>query len=365
MDKTVNTVYNLSKCAEGHELDDLDLRHVANGVLVGEQRPWVGLGILVAERDLALVLIEVDNINLYLVTDGEDLRGLVDAAPAQLRDMDHTVNAADIDECAVAGEGLDNALVLLADLDLVPDGLSALTALSLRDTADGADNALASLVDLSDLEADSLLEEPRQIGLTREIGLRGGNEHAHALDHDDNAALVLFGDNAFENGAVVNCGLDVIPHLRRVETLLGELCGTLNVIDSDNNSLDGVADLDNVFDLDAVVGKLGRGDEAGVLGAEIDADLSAGDRNDNASYLISIIYSFESFLQHFVKGFFILKLGFFNFDFVRHFVSYLLNYPRRRRRPCREANDSRRFQSAHVQLVQPFYKLDIAAAFRT
>ena len=176
--------------------------------------------------------------------------------------------------------------------------------------------------------------------------------------------FVLLGDNAFHNGAVVNSGLNIVPALCGVKTLLGELRGALDVVHADNNSLDGVADLDNVLDLDAVVGELGRGDEAGILGAEVNADLSAGNRNDSTCYLISIIYSFESFLQHFVKGLFVLKLGFFDFDFVRHFVSYLLNYPRGRGCPCREPDSVSRTESARIKLVQPFDKLDIGAVFR-
>ena len=221
-------------------------------------------------------------------------------------------------------------MVALADLDLVPDGLGALAALGLGNAADGANNALAGLVDLGDLQADGLLEELAQLSVSGQVGLGGGNEHAHALDVDHNAALVLLGDNAFQNGAVLGSGLNVVPALGSVETLLGEHCGAFNVVDSDNDSLNGVANLDGVFDLDAVVGKLGGGNEAGILGTQINADLGAGDCNYGSGYLISIIYCFESLLQHFIEGLFLLHCGFFYFDFVAHFVSYLLNYPRRR-----------------------------------
>ena len=113
----------------------------------------------------------------------------MDATPAELGHVDHAVNAADVDKCAVAGEGLDNAGVLLADFDLVPDGLGALAALSLSNAADGADNALARLVDLGDLQAYGLLEKLSQIDLAGQIGLGSGDKHAHALDVDNNAAL--------------------------------------------------------------------------------------------------------------------------------------------------------------------------------
>ena len=281
----------------------------------------------------------------------------MDAAPAQLGDVDHTINAADIDKCAVAGQGLDGAVILLADLDLVPDVLDALAALSLCNTADGADNTLACLVDLGDLEADSLLEQLCKISLAGQIGLGCGNEHAHALDIDDNAALVLFGDNAFENGLVIDSFFNCVPHLGSVKTLLGEHCGAFDIVDSDNNSFDSIADLDSIFDLDAVIGELGSRNEAGILGAQINTDLGAGNSNNNAGYLISIIYSFESLLQHFIEGLFLLNCGFFNFDFVAHFVSYLLNYPRRGGCTGRESHCVSRFQPVHIKGIRPLYKL--------
>ena len=244
--------------------------------------------------------------------------------------MNHTVNAADIDECTVAGQGLDDAVVLLADLDLVPDGLDALAALSLCNAADGADYSLAGLVDLGDLEANGLLDELAQLCIAGQIGLGCGDEHADALDIDNNAALVLAGDNALEDCAGLGGLFDIVPALCSVKTLLGEHNGAFDIVDSDNNCFNGVADLDNVFDLDAVVSELGSGNEAGILGAEVYADLSTGNSHNMSGYLVSIIYSFESLLQHFVEGLFDLDCGFFNFDFVAHFVSYLLNYPRRR-----------------------------------
>jgi len=43
--------------------------------------------------------------------------------------MNHTVNAADINKCAVIGEGLDRTGVLLAFLDFIPDLLTESAAL--------------------------------------------------------------------------------------------------------------------------------------------------------------------------------------------------------------------------------------------
>ena len=176
--------------------------------------------------------------------------------------MDHAVNAADIDKCAVAGHGLNNAVILLADLHLVPDGLCSLAALLLSDGTNGADNALAAAVDLGDLNAGLLLEKLIHVCFLGQTGLRCGNEYANALDVNDNAALVDLGNGAFEELAALDSLFDCVPALCCVKTLLGEHNGAFNVVYANDDSLDGIADLDCVFDLDAVIGELGGGNEA-------------------------------------------------------------------------------------------------------
>ena len=361
MDKSVNAGQDLCKSAEGHELDDGNGGNAAHLVLVGESSPGVGIGVLVAQGDLALLLVEVDDVDINLVAHGEDLGGLVDTSPAKLGHMYHTVDAADVHKSAVAGHGLDNTVVMLAYLDLIPDGLGALTALSLSNAADRSHHTLAGLVYLGDLKTHGLLQQLAHIGIPGQIGLGGRNENANTLDVYNNAALILLGDNAFHNGAVVNGLFDFGPHLGCIQALLGQHSGALDIVDAHNHSFDGVAHLDNVLHLDAVVGELGSGDKAGILGAQINTDLSAGDSNYNAGYLISIIYSFESLLQHFVKGLFLLNWGLFDFDFVAHFVSYLLNYPRRCGCSGCESDNIGFFKLVQIQLRGFFNELDIGA----
>lgn len=87
----------------------------------------------------------------------------MNTAPAQLGYMNHAVDAADVHKGAVAGQGLDNALILFADLNLVPDRLGTLAALGLGNAADGANNAFAGLVDLGDLETNGLFKQLGQL----------------------------------------------------------------------------------------------------------------------------------------------------------------------------------------------------------
>ena len=276
--------------------------------------------------------------------------------------MNHTVDAADVDKCAVAGHGLDYTVVLIADLHLVPNGLCLLAALFLSDGTDGADDALAAAVDLGDLNANLLLEHLIHIRFLGQAGLRSGNEDANALDIDDYAALIDLGNGAFEELAALDSFLDHGPALSCVKTLLGEHNGAFDIVNADNDCFDGIADLDSVFDFDAVIGELGGGNEARVLGADIDTDFSAGNGNDDAGYLISIIYSLDGFLQHFVEGHLLLFCcSSINFDFFAHLVTYLLNYPRRRGRSCRDADGTGIFEPVHIQFTDIFNKLNIRA----
>ena len=240
--------------------------------------------------------------------------------------MNHAVHAADIDKRAVGGQGLDNAGIVLADLDFAPDLLLSGLALLGSDGTDGADHTAA--VDLGNTELDLALDERAQIAALGNVGLGSGNEHADALHIDDNAALVLFGDNAFHDLAALNGSLDLFPSLACFQTLLGQTDNTLAVVDVNDNSLDLIADLDKILDLGAGIcgGELLHGNVSGVLRAEIDFDLIGADRHDGAGDLIPVIQSLEGLLEKLGK---ILLHCSFNFHFFAHFVVYLLNYPRR------------------------------------
>ena len=107
-----------------------------------------------------------------------------------------------------------------------------------------------------------------------------------------------------------------------------------------DNSLDLVADLDQIFNLCSGVrgGEVLDRDVCGVLGAEVYFDFVVGNGHDRAGDLISVIQSLEGLLEKLGK---ILLHCSFNFQFFAHFVVYLLNYPRRSRCSCRDTHSFR------------------------
>src|SRR6185295_10604338 len=86
--------------------------------------PGVALQRAAGERDalgalLVLALLDLDHLHLDLLADGEDVLRMRGAGVADLADVQHALDAAEIDEHAVGGQRGDLALEDGADLELL------------------------------------------------------------------------------------------------------------------------------------------------------------------------------------------------------------------------------------------------------
>ena len=290
MDQAVNARYDLSECAERHELEDLNLSNRADVVLGLEYVPRIVLLALVAEGDLLVFLIQTDNEYLYLVANRNDLGRVLDAAPGQLGDVNHAVYAADVYECAVGSQGLNGAVVLVADLDGVPDLLSSSLASLPLDLTDRTNNALALTVDLGDIEGLLGLNQLAHRLILRYAGLGCRDEYANAVCSCNNTAAVLLNDNTLNNGVLLVSLLNGLPALQLINALLGQSDGTLAVVYANNNSLDLVANVDvGSYVIVRVVRQLTQRDIRSVLNAQIYLYVVIGNTYNGAGYLFSII----------------------------------------------------------------------------
>ena len=93
----VGNVHNLAGDARARE------------VLIRNQRPRIGLQLLVAERNAFLLAVVLENLDGDLVADIEQFRRMVDAAPGKIGHMKQAVDSAEIDEHAVVGDVLDGS----------------------------------------------------------------------------------------------------------------------------------------------------------------------------------------------------------------------------------------------------------------
>ena len=131
VDHAVDVAVEADEQAElGHVLD-LALDQRADRMLVGEGLPRIGQRLLEAERDAALLRVDLEDHHLDFLAGGDDLAGVdVLLGPAHLGDVDQAFDARlQLDEGAVVGDVGDAALELGADRIL---GLDALPRIGLE-----------------------------------------------------------------------------------------------------------------------------------------------------------------------------------------------------------------------------------------
>jgi hypothetical protein len=119
VDQALNTVLNAGEGAERRNLryhagDDL-----AHTIAQSNGGPRINLGPFDGKRNLLLLFINVEHLNLDLLAHAQDFAGMVDATPSQLANMDQAVCAAQIDECAEIGEIAHDAIAHFAGLQLI------------------------------------------------------------------------------------------------------------------------------------------------------------------------------------------------------------------------------------------------------
>ena len=112
MAQALDTLRNLDKCAELRRPQHLAMDHVAHPVRGEEALPHVGLQLLDAQREAAVLRLDAENNSLHLFALLHHFRRMLDAlGPAQVRDVNQTVDAVfNLDEGAKVGQVAHPAL---------------------------------------------------------------------------------------------------------------------------------------------------------------------------------------------------------------------------------------------------------------
>ena len=114
--------------------------------------PRIGFELLHAERDALRLGVEANDLDLDVLADIERLRGVVDAPPGDVGDVQQAVDPAQIDKGAVIGDVLDDAVEDLALLEAGDEFGALLGAAFLEHGAARHDDVAARAVHLEDLE---------------------------------------------------------------------------------------------------------------------------------------------------------------------------------------------------------------------
>src|SRR5256885_790420 len=139
-----------------------------------------------------------------------------DAAPRHVRDVEQTVDAAEIDERTEVGDVLDDAFAHLILLKLLHELLPLPRALVFEDHATRDNDVAASLVQLDDLELELLAEQLVDVWNAAQSDLRPWQERVDTHEVNDDAALDLFDERAFDGLIVLIREADLLPHAHEV-----------------------------------------------------------------------------------------------------------------------------------------------------
>ena len=154
--------------------------------------------LLHAKRDAVRLVIDLDDLHPHGLADGQHFGRVIDAPPGDVGHMQEAVDAAEIDEGAVIGDVLHDAVDHLAFGEVGDDLMALLGAGFLKHGAARDDDIAAAAVHLQDLEGLRRLHQRRHIADRTDVDLAARQKGDGAVEIDGEAALDLIEDDAFD-----------------------------------------------------------------------------------------------------------------------------------------------------------------------
>jgi hypothetical protein len=210
MDQAFDAGLQLHEGAVIGDVRDLALEAHAGRIFGGDAFPGIGLQLLHAEADALRVLVDLDDLHGDRLADRQNFRRMADAPPGDVGDVQQPVDAAQIDECAVIGDVLDDAF---DDLLLDQAGHERRTLLGAALFEHGAarhDDVAAAAIHLEDLERLRLVHQRADIAHRAHIDLAARQERDGAVEIDGEAAFDAAEDHAGDAGLFVERALERI-----------------------------------------------------------------------------------------------------------------------------------------------------------
>ena len=214
MDKALDALLYFREAAVVGEVGDGGEDPGAYRVAAGQLHPRVVPQLLHAQAHAAFLPVELEDADVHLVADIHHFAWMADAPPSHVGDVQQAVNAAEIDEGAVVGQVLDDALEVLALLQGGQQRLPLLAVLPLQHGAPGDDHVVALLVQLDDAELQWLALQMGGVAQGPDIDQGAGQKGANLLDVHRKAALDLAVDGAGDDFGVFKGVLQRLPSLR-------------------------------------------------------------------------------------------------------------------------------------------------------
>ena len=285
VDEAFHTGSNLYECTViGHDYYAA-LDFVAHLKLCIKSIPGMRRKLLETESDALLLLVEIKDDNVELLVELHDFLRVTDAAPAEVGDVDETIDATQVDEYTVGCDVLDRTFEYLSLLELADDLLLLSFELCLDEGFVADNDILVLLVDLDNLEFHRLADKYVVVADGLHVDLAARQECLDAEYVDNHAALCAALDESLDDLLVLERLIDTVPSLAEACLAVGKDELATFVLLRFNVDLYGVAH----FQV-GIVTEFGDGDGTFALVADADGDVTLGDGHYGAFHHIVFVH---------------------------------------------------------------------------
>ena len=167
--ETLDSIGNSNERAEGNELGDLTRSNLTDCVRASKHLPWVFLRCLERERNTLAVHVNFENFDRDFLTNLDNFTGVLDVLPAELRNVNETINATEVHEGTEVDDRRDDALANLTLLQVHEERAAAFRLGLLEQCTARENDVVAVLVELENLGFNLLAKVRREVADATEL----------------------------------------------------------------------------------------------------------------------------------------------------------------------------------------------------
>ena len=246
VDQTVEAGLQLYEATVFLDLNNFALDDVADCIVLVDDGPGFRNRLLETEADLAFFGAHAENLDLDLLTNGQNFLRVLELAPGNLADVQQTVDTADVNKCTVIGETHDCAFHDVADLDLLPDFLHRLLTFLVQESLVREDSLASSRIDSGYLDLQSLAEEFGTVLNVSVRQLRQRNKAGHFFVRGNDTTVDLAHHLDFDDRLVFQSLIDFLPMDADFQLLSGKKDVPVAVVILEDFGLDVVSFVEHV-----------------------------------------------------------------------------------------------------------------------